>query len=51
MGGLAPIEVEILLWRVSTQKIETNSGISLLKITAQICVKKLCVSATLRENC
>jgi len=28
--GLAPIEVEILLWRGSPQKIETDSGISSL---------------------
>jgi len=28
MIALAPIEVEILLWRGSPQKIETNSGIS-----------------------
>ena len=28
MTGLAPIEVEILLWRGSPQKIATDSGIS-----------------------
>jgi len=28
MTGLAPIEVEILLWRGSPQKIVTDSGIS-----------------------
>jgi hypothetical protein len=32
MTGLAPIEVEILLWRGSPQKIETDSGISSLSL-------------------
>ncbi|MEO8236502.1 MAG: hypothetical protein ABI576_00240 [Flavobacterium sp.] len=30
---LAPIEVKILLWRGSPQKIATDNGISFLKIT------------------
>jgi hypothetical protein len=33
--ALAPIEVEILLWRGSPQKIETDSGIKLLKLFNQ----------------
>jgi hypothetical protein len=40
MIGLAPIEVKILLWRGSPQKIVTNSGISSLKkhlITILLC--------------